>query len=180
MQRPLIVCGYSGRDRSIMEALRAAMSKEGTGTLYWCGYGDGEIPEVVAELLTHARAQGRQAHYVPSLGFDDLMTRLAFYCLEGELRDAARADIAALAPTALLARQAFQVQEYSANTFIKSNAFEIDCPAEVLSFDLKAWPAEKVWSWLREQTGIRPVVAVPFKSKILALGAIDDIKNVFW
>ena len=178
-QRPLIVCGYSGRDRSIMEALRAAMSEEGNGTLYWCRYGDGQIPEAVAELLTHARAQGRQAHYVPSLGFDDLMTRLAFFCLEGELRDAARADIAALAPTDLLARQAFQVQEYSANTLIKSNAFEIDCPAEVLLFDLTMWPTEKVWSWVREQIGVQPVAAVPFKGKILALGTIDDINDVF-
>ena len=74
--------------------------------------------------------------------------------------------------------QPFQVAEY-ANTLIKSNAFEIDCPGEVLSFDLKVWPAEKVWSWLREQTAARPVVAVPFKGKILALGTIDDIKDVF-
>lgn len=178
-QRPLIVCGYSGRDQSIMETLRAGMSRQGTGTLYWCGYGDGEIPAAVVELLTHARAHDRQAHYVPSLGFDDLMTRLAFHCLEGDLRDAARADIAALAPPDLLAREAFKVQEYSANTFIKSNAFEIDCPAEVLSFALKEWPTQRVWSWLREQIGIRSVAAVPFKGKILALGTIDDIKDVF-
>ncbi len=178
-QRSLIVCGYSGRDQSIMEALHAACATDGTGTLYWCGYGDGDIPAAVSELIEKARAYGRQAFYVPSLGFDDLMTRLSFYCLEGEHREAARKDIAALAPADLLDRRPFEVPEYRANTIIKSNAFEIDCPAEVLAFDLKAWPTEKVWSWLREQIGDRAVVAVPFKRKIFALGTVDDIKGIF-
>ena len=178
-QRTLIVCGYSGRDKSIMEALQAACSEQGTGALYWCGYGDGDIPEPVARLIAHARAHGRQAFYVPALGFDDLMIRLALHCLEGERREAARKDIAALVPDDLLARAPFHVPEHRANTLIKSNAFEIDCPSEVLSFDLKAWPPEKVWSWVREQTGARPVVAVPFKGNILALGTVDDIKDCF-
>lgn len=178
-QKPLIICGYSGRDHSIMEALHAAYAEKGSGGLYWCGYGDGDIPEAVTCLLAHARAHGRQAYYVPALGFDDLMTRLALHCLQGERREAVRKDIAALAPADLLARQPFQVAEYQASTLIKSNAFEIDCPGEVLSFDLKAWPTEKVWARLREQIGARPVVAVPFKGKILALGTIDDIKDAF-
>lgn len=38
---PLIVMGYSGRDRSIMDALANSYSRSGPGTLYWCGYGDG-------------------------------------------------------------------------------------------------------------------------------------------
>jgi SIR2-like domain len=178
-QRPLIVCGYSGRDHTIMEALHDACNTNGAGALYWCGYSDDDIPEPVARLLVHARAQGKQAYYVPALGFDDLITRLALHCLEAERREAARKDIAALATADLLARQPFQVIEYPANTLIKSNAFEIDCPGEVLSFDLKAWPAEKVWPWLREQIGARPVVAVPFKGKVLALGTIEDIKDGF-
>ncbi|HET7714312.1 MAG TPA: SIR2 family protein, partial [Bauldia sp.] len=178
-QRTLIVCGYSGRDQSIMEALRAACAEQGTGALYWCGYGDGDVPEAVSGLITHARSHGRQAFYVPALGFDDLMTRLALHCLEGELREAARKDVAALAPDDLLARLPFQLAEHRANTLIKSNAFEIECPAEVLSFDLKSWPSEKVWSWVREQAGARPVVAVPFKGKILALGTVDDIRDCF-
>ncbi len=178
-QRPIIVCGYSGRDYSIMDALYSALSQNNSNTLYWCGYGDGEIPKVVADLIRHARAHGRQAYYVPAQGFDDLMTRLALHCLDGESRELVRKDITALASTDLLARQPFQVQCYKANTLIKSNAFEVDCPGEVLSFDLKAWPEEKVWAWLREQTRDRAVVAVPFRGKVLALGTIDDIKDIF-
>jgi len=88
-QRPLIVCGYSGRDRSIMEALHASCSTNGADALYWCGYSDGDIPEPVARLLADARADGKLAYYVLTLGFDDLMKRLALHCLEGEHRDAA-------------------------------------------------------------------------------------------
>jgi hypothetical protein len=36
----LIVIGYSGRDESLMKALKSAFSKEGSGRLYWCGYGE--------------------------------------------------------------------------------------------------------------------------------------------
>lgn len=178
-ERPLIVCGYSGRDQSIMDALNAACSEKGSGTLYWCGHGDGDIHDSVAALIAHARAHGRSAYYVPSLGFDDLMTRLALHCLQGEAREDARRDVSELAPPDLLSRQPFQVAEYQRNTIIKSNAFEIDCPGEVLSFDLKQWPKEKVWSWIREQTQSQPVVAVPLKGKVLALGTVDHVKDVF-
>ena len=179
-QRTLIVCGYSGRDQSIMETLHAACAAKGSGALYWCGYGDGDIPEAIARLIAHARVHGRQAFYVPSLGFDDLMARLALHCLDGERREAARGDIDALAPADLLARTPFQVVEHRANTLIKSNAFEIDCPAEVLSFGLKAWPSEKVWSWVREQTRARAVVAVPFKGKILPMTTARRITADAW
>jgi len=178
-QHPLIVCGYSGRDQSIMDSLRDAYAQPGSGTLYWCGYSDGSVPAPVATLIAQIRAHGRNAFYVPALGFDDLMARLALHCLDGERRDAARREIAAHEQADGLTRQPFQVADFRANTLIKSNAFEVECPAEVLAFDLKTWPTEKVFSWLRDQAGARPLIAVPFKKKVLALGTIDDIKEAF-
>lgn len=178
-ERSFIICGYSGRDQSIMDALTAACSEKGSGTLYWCGHGDGDIPTPVVELIAHARANGRKAYYVSTLGFDDLMTRLALHCLEGDAREEARCDINELTPPDLLVREAFQIPEYKCNTIIKSNAFEVDCPGEVLSFDLKKWPVERVWSWLRNKIAGNPVVAVPFKGKILALGNVDVVKGIF-
>ena len=178
-RNPLIVCGYSGRDHSIMEALRAGFSENCNGVLYWCGYSDGDVPEQVARLISHARESGNQAYYVAALGFDDLMTRLALHCLEDNSRESARKCIADLAPADLLRRQPFQIQEFPTNMPIKSNAFEIDCPSEVLSFDLQTWPTERIWSWLQEKIGTRPVVAVPFRGKILALGLVDALKDIF-
>jgi hypothetical protein len=63
----LVVCGYSGRDSSVMDALKAAYSQNGSGALYWCGFSDGDIHEPVLSLIQHARSNGRQAFYVPAL-----------------------------------------------------------------------------------------------------------------
>lgn len=177
--KAVVVCGYSGRDSSIMDSLLSAFNMAGGGTLYWCGYSDGDIPERVDTLIRHARKNGTEAYYVPSLGFDDLMTRVALHCLEGDRRETARKDIVDIAPSSLLERQPFQMPEFNTNTVIKSNAFEIHCPSEVLSFDINTWPKERVWFWLREKTRDRPVVAVPFKGKVLALGRVDDVKDIF-
>ena len=137
------------------------------------------MPKHVAELLESARAAGRQAFYVPTLGFADLMVRLGLYCLKGQAREEAQQDISELAPNELLDRAAFQVPDYVQSTIIKSNAFEIECPSEVYEFDLKEWPQEKVWAWVREATEGKQIIAVPHRGKILALGLIDNIKETF-
>ena len=62
-RRNLIVIGYSGRDRSIMEALKEAYSQPGAGRLYWCGYGE-KVPKEVEDLLTTIISKGRQAFYI--------------------------------------------------------------------------------------------------------------------
>ena len=175
----LVVTGYSGRDQSIIEAFKDAYSIPGTGTLYWCGYGDGEVPETIAGLIQCARANGRQAFYVPSQGFDDLMTRLALHCLDGEACQAVKNDLSQMASRDLLARQPFQLDTKQISTLIKSNAFEIECPAEVLQFDLKVWPESRAWSWLRDQTRDYRVVAVPLRGKVLAVGLLDDVREIF-
>jgi hypothetical protein len=177
--KPLIVSGYSGRDQSVMEALRTAYSEHGTGTLYWCGFSDGDVPDHVEDLIRYARANGREAFYVTSQGFDDLLTRLALHCLDGPAREAAKDDIAQLSPKNLLDRVPFQIATEPAGTLIKSNAFEVECPSELLQFDLKVWPHEKVWSWLREQTRNHPVIAVPLKGKVLAIGLVDRVREIF-
>ena len=177
--KPVVVCGYSGRDKSIMDSMETAFNEAGGGTLYWCGYSDGDIPVRVGTLIRHARENGAEAYYVRSFGFDDLMTRLAFHCLEGDRRETVRKDIVDIAPVSLLERKPFQMSEFNTNTVIKSNAFEIHLPSEVLSFDLKTWPKERVWFWLREKIRGRPVVAVPFKGKVLAFGRVDDVREIF-
>ena len=175
---PLIVVGYSGRDRSVMDALHKAYSEEGVGPLYWCGFGDSDPPEPVKTLIEQARGNGRQAFYVPTLGFDDLMTRLALHCLQGEQRDEVRRCIAEAVPEDVLRREPIEIPRSRNATLIKSNAFRIECPAEVLQFDLKSWPRERVWAWLRESAGTRRLVAVPLR-KVLALGTIEDIRDAY-
>jgi hypothetical protein len=86
----LIVSGYSGRDPSIMDTLKAAYSQPNAGRLYWCGYQQLEPDAWVAELLELARGNGHQAYYVPTEGFDDLLVRLALHSLRGKHLEQAR------------------------------------------------------------------------------------------
>ena len=176
---PLIVVGYSGRDRSVMDSLRRAYTEAGAGTLYWCGFSDLDPPGHVKALIEWARNHGRQAFYVPTLGFDDLMTRLALHCLHGGQRDGARRCISATAPQDLLLRAPIEVPQSRSITLIKSNAFQIECPSEVLQFDLNAWPKERVWSYLRDTAGTRSLVVAPLRGKVLALGSIEEIQEAF-
>ena len=175
----LVVAGYSGRDRSVMDTMYAAYSKSGTGVLFWCGFSENDRSDHVVALIHHAREQGRQAYYVPTLGFDDLMKRIALHCLRGEQYEAAMNRITELVSDDLLHRAPFRVPRFNNTTLIKSNAFEIECPAEVFQFDLKVWPNKRVWAFLRETAGKRSLIAVPLQNKVFALGNVEDIRDAF-
>jgi hypothetical protein len=174
----LIVIGYSGRDESVMEALRAAYNRPGSGELYWCGRGDPEPPPVVQSLLEAARSHGRTAYYVPTEGFDDLLVRLAFHCLKGEQLQAARGVVMEAQQAMGNLRVPFAVERLPARGVIKSNAFRVECPSDVLAFTA-ALPEHHVWRWVRERTRGRPVLAAPFRGKVIALGTWDAVKDAF-
>lgn len=171
----LIVLGYSGRDTSVMEALESAYSQPGTAGLYWCGYGE-EINGSVWRLIEAARAAGRTAYFVPTMGFDDILTRLALHCLSGDQQDRARQLLSGVSQEVRDRNAPFAINEVPCTALIKSNAFEIDCPSEVFAFDVKEWP-EKPWEWLEELSNGRRFVAVPHRRKVLALGLLDDIRD---
>jgi hypothetical protein len=176
---PCLVIGYSGRDQSVMDSFTEAYSQHGMGTLYWCGFGDGEITEEVRNIIHLARQNGRQAYYIPSNGFDDLMMRLALHCSDGAQLSAAKEIISRFADFKRGNKSAFTVPVYHTATIIKSNAFPIECPAEAFAFELKEWPAEKIWSSIKHQVQNCSIVAVPFRNKVIAFGLIDDIKDAF-
>ena len=176
---PMIVCGYSGRDESIMDALSESLEQSGSGSIYWCVQDSTAVAKSVTDLIERARSQGRTAYLVVAQGFDDLMIRLALHCLGGSARAMATALIAKNSGGSDAPRAPFRIELKQPGTIIKSNAFEIDCPSEVLECELKQWPKEQAWRWVREQTADRNVVAVPFKGKIFALGTMDDLRECF-
>lgn len=175
----LVVVGYSGRDQSIMDALAEGYAQSGEGTLFWCGQRDSNPPDHVATLIEHARVNRRQAFYVPTFGFDDLMMRLASHCLRGQQCEDAQRCISTFSQNDVLSREPFHVPKFSSSTLIKSNAFKIRWPAQVLEFELETWPREPVWRSLREIIGDRDLVAVPLKKRVLALGILSDIYDTF-
>lgn len=174
----LIVSGYSGRDPSIMETLREAiLQKDALGKVYWCGFSD-EPSNEITKLLVEASQNHREVYYVPGLGFDDAMIRLAHHCLEGKLLDRAKIIIGDQPKRIRPPRNIFSISQADPTTLIKSNAWPIRCPSEMFEFQLRNWPKQRVWKWLAEKTADHDVVAVPLK-KVLAFGTIDGIKSAF-
>lgn len=175
---PLIVCGYSGRDKSIMDALRAGYSQKGQGTLYWCGFGS-NISVEVAALIELAKSNGHEAYFVPTQGFDDLMTRLSLFCLTtSEYQRQCQKIISSQVNESNILGKFSIPENLNPSSLIKSNAFQIDLPSEVFEFDIKATQPH-MWSWLDSITKNTEIVAVPYRGKILCLGNLDEIKKVF-
>lgn len=177
---PLIVIGYSGRDESVVKALEDEYKKPGTGSLFWCGFSDADIPASVKRLICTARSSGRNAFYVPGAAFDDVILRIALHCLEGDQAQSARALMLAQKPDPAEVRADFQLPDLQACALIKSNAFELTPPAEIYEFDLNRWPEKgKVWSYFDECTEGKPIVAAPLRSKGYAFGMRDVIQKAF-
>ena len=176
---PTIVCGYSGRDISVMNAFQHAYSRQGAGTLYWCVQDADNIAPQVRSLINFAQSNGRTAYLVPIQGFDDLLVRLALHCLDRLGQERVTQLIAQNVDANAPRRIPFQIEMNHPTAVLKSNAFEIECPSEVITFEPRSWPDSKVWRWVRDQTSEREVVAAPFKGQIFALGTVDDIRACF-
>ena len=174
----LVIIGYSGRDSSVMNAIRTAVFQEDAmGKIFWCGFSD-EPSRDVASLLIDAKEKKRQVYYVPGAAFDDVLTRIAHHCLEGSHLSRAKQILGDYAEKEKLQVNAFSFPQGNPTTLIKSNAWPIVCPTEMFEFQLREWPNKQVWKWMAQKTAGHQVVAVPFK-KVLALGTLDGIREIF-
>lgn len=70
----LVVVGYSGRDESVMSALREVLKRPQAfpGGLYWVTSRPAEVLPAVTELLSDAHLAGCEVAFVSSATFDDL------------------------------------------------------------------------------------------------------------
>jgi hypothetical protein len=174
-----LIVGYSGRDQSIMRALSRAYASAGSGRLFWCGYEDEEPLASVPTLIRWARDHGHEAYYVRAHGFDDLMFRLATHCLDGDGAAEAQRVVASATATFEERSPAFRIELVNTSGVIKSNAFPITLPGEVLQFTSDTFAGKGAWSALRTKTLGTRIVAVPQGGKVLALGLVDDVRSVF-
>ncbi|MBA4159297.1 MAG: SIR2 family protein [Gemmatimonadetes bacterium] len=177
--QPMIVVGYSGRDRSVMRALAAGYRETGPGRLFWCGFRDEEPLPEVGKLITWAREHGHEAYYIQTMGFDDLLSRIAAACLSGDAAAEARAVVAAGAAARDVDPPPFRIEFQHAAGLLKTNAFPVTCPTEVLQFAAPAFTGEGAWGMLRAHTAGTNVVAVPQGKKVLAVGLVDDVRRLF-
>lgn len=174
----LIVSGYSGRDDSIMETLLEGFTQPGSGRLYWCDFDNHEPDKKTKDLISQIRSSRREAFYIPTLGFDDLIERLALHCLDGELLATAR-KIREDNKSLTKEFAPFSIKISKSIGLIKSNAFQMELPKEILQFKIREYTGSEVWSWIRDITKDKPIVAAPLKGNILAFGSIKDIQDAF-
>ena len=144
----LLVLGYSGRDASLMDALVEAYGTRRAGRLYWCGMRPEPSAEV-EKLLRAAITSGREAFYVHSSGFDDLMERIALRLLEDPELQKAKDILTSL--TKETGREGhFQARSGPVTSLVKSNAYPLTVPTEAVKVDL-AYPEHVLRrTWLNE------------------------------
>lgn len=175
----LIVVGYSGRDRSVMRALAAGYRQQGAGRLFWCGFRDEEPLQEVEKLIRWARDYGHEAYYVQSMGFDDLLSRISASCLSGGAATEARDVVASTAAARDADPPPFRIEHQHVAGLLKTNAFPVACPTEVLQVAAPEFTGKGAWERLRIHTAGTNVVAVPQGSRVLALGLVDDVRRLF-
>jgi SIR2-like domain len=76
----LVVVGYSGRDESVMRALREALDADApfSAGLYWVARSGDRLLSAVPELLAAARSKGVQAYLVECPSFEELMANVRY------------------------------------------------------------------------------------------------------
>jgi hypothetical protein len=176
---PMIVVGYSGRDRSVMRAFAAGYRDKGPGRLFWCGFRDEEPSPAVEKLIQWAREYGHEAYYVQAMGFDDLVSRIAPASLSGSAAAEARDVVAAGAAARDADPPPFRIELQHSAGLLKTNAFPVSCPTEVLQLGAPGFIGKGAWSRLRAHTTGSNVVAVPQGNRILAIGIVDDVRRLF-
>ncbi len=144
----LVVAGYSGRDQSLMDILVEAYAESYPCRLYWCGFGQ-EISEPVKTVLCRAHSVGRDAFYIATEGFDNVLSRLALRQLEGELLKVAKQTIA-VSTESIKGPMAFAVPPLPATSLVKSNAYPLICPTQVFKLDLSVPDNVNRRDWLNE------------------------------
>ncbi len=177
-QRNLIVIGYSGRDRSLMAALKDAYSQPGVGRLYWCGYGT-NCPPTVEELLDVVAANGRQSFYIPTDGFDKTMLLLSRHCMSDNATFLNRIDalLNTLGEHTDLTSTPFQESTGTLKKIVKTNMYPISFPSTCYQFKLKYLADEKPWS-ICEALSEHNIIAIPYKDLVYAWGAKEKIAEI--
>ena len=177
-KRNLIVIGYSGRDKSLMEALKKAYSQPGAGRLYWCGYGTACASEV-KELLNIVAANGRQGFYIPTDGFDKTMLLLSRHCMSNNPAFLSRIDVLldTLGKHTNLASTPFQESTGALRKVVKTNLYPISFPSICYQFKLVYSDDEKPWT-ICKALSKQNIIAVPYKDVVYAWGDKEKIAAV--
>jgi len=177
-KRNLIVMGYSGRDKSLMSALKEAYLQSGVGRLYWCGYG-ANCPPVVEELLKFVSSNGRQAFYIPTDGFDKTMLIISKHCMSDDVKFTTKIDtlLNSLSNSSGIISTDFQDSDGILKKIVKTNIYPISFPQTCYQFKISYLPEEKPWNYCKALAE-HDIIAVPYNDMTFAWGNKQTISKV--
>ncbi len=174
----LIVLGYSGRDKSLMNALKEAYKVKGAGKLFWCGYGDNPINEV-KELIEYVNEVGRIAYYIVTDGFDKTMYNLARHCMSDnnifiqnieKLKHELGSKIS-------FPKSTFSNDANIVNKIADTNIYPIAFPKNCFQIEISYGSEEKPWNYCKVLAE-KNIMAVPYKNLLYVWGEKEQILNV--
>ncbi len=176
-KRNLIVIGYSGRDKSLMEALKKAYQQPGTGRLYWCGYGTNSMTSVT-QLINDVNSFGRAAYYIPTDGFDKTILDIARHCMNDNATLLRRIDDLKknLSVTAEDGVNKFKPIGGVTTKIADTNTFPISIPKTCYQLQVD-FGDTKPWDYCRSLEE-HNVIAIPYKDMLYAWGNKQVINNV--
>lgn len=175
----LIVFGYSGRDKSLMDALKKAYSEAGGGMVFWCGYGH-DANSNVQEFLEYIHSKGRSGYYVPTEGFDSTMIHIAKTCYEDDVNF--QTDINnQLQNTGSETSQKtpFKLDVTEKNVLLRSNLLPILLPREVFQVEATFTENDKIWQTIKKLTSDKKVCSVPLKGCLYSFGTQSEIREAY-
>ncbi len=175
----LIIVGYSGRDISLMRALKEAYSQTGGGMLFWCGYGN-EINIEIQELLTHLQNNGRKGFFVSTEGFDTIMIHIAKTCFDQDQDFHSEIDKQLrITEDDTVRKTPFSLDVTEKNVLLRSNLFPISLPRELFQVEVSFPENEKVWQTIKNHIGNKNISSVPIKGCLYSFGTQSDIRETF-
>ncbi|NCI46735.1 SIR2 family protein [Sediminibacterium soli] len=175
----LIVCGYSGRDKALMSALRTAYEAPGSGMVFWCGYGT-YINDEVKSLIDHARIYGRSAYYIATEGFDTTMYHAAMTCFRGNPPfEEALEKIIRDNPDEARVNTPFSISTGPHHHLLKSNLFPITFPTELYQFKTNHPNEQVLWEFIKNHATNSNILATPLKGMVYCFSTQTTIRQIF-
>ncbi|MFI0849639.1 SIR2 family protein [Mesorhizobium sp. IMUNJ 23232] len=170
----LVVCGYSGRDASVMKLMSDVLSAPNPFPhgLYWTGLKGSPVHPAVAALLERAVNGGVKASYVEIETFDAFMSRL------WRSIDSKPAVVDAKVRKAQLTSVQIPLPSVgSAKPLVRLNGLPVQVPARCLEL---AFNAPQEWADLREAVREwRQSIVVTKGASVWCWGARRDIEECF-
>src|SRR5690606_31005207 len=126
-------------------------------------YGPPTNPLIMA-LFHAAKLAKREAYYIQTNGFDDLMMRLGKFCLSSEAYSVAEPHFKRI-DSLKNEFTPFNLRANRIDAVIKSNLLPLTIPSELFQFQTPLARAAGAWSKVREITAQAAVVAGPLKQR---------------